>query len=210
MIILPLTGERHHRQWLDGRVTIDHAVPFGRLVIIPAGCAPRAVVTDPIKVLHVYVPTQVLETLHEERCGARGPIELINPNLADAPLFGGPMSMLAQALASGKKLDRQWLDGIGTAICARAIERWSNRALVPVTQSGSPALRVEWRVRRAMDDLETRLCEDVGLAEVVAVVDLSPCHIAVAVGYSDPSCLARILRANRSLSPSDFRQASKG
>ena len=46
-------GERRHRQWHDGRQRFDGYLPSISIIIVPVGCAPRAVILEPIRVSHL-------------------------------------------------------------------------------------------------------------------------------------------------------------
>ena len=72
--------ERHHRMWRDGKVITDGTLPSSSVNIVAAGIAPRAVISDPIDVLHVYVPAARLKD-EAERAGGLGAgnFEIVDP-----------------------------------------------------------------------------------------------------------------------------------
>ena len=67
------------------------------------------------------------------------------------------------------------VDGLTMQLAVHMVRSWSNRRSHHLDRS--PQGPCDWRIRRAMERLEAGFAEDIGLAELAILADLSPRHL---------------------------------
>jgi AraC family transcriptional regulator len=181
VIALPISGRHHHTHFGDGhrRWARTH-LPF-HMSIVPAGERPRDVfVADqPFTYLHVYMPHSMIEGLASETSAAQaGAVVLIDPMCSRDPLVETVCRKLLREMAQPDKCSRLVVDCLGQELGIRLLRQHSNLSGSQcLTSNSGPGYR-DGRLRRAMEYLEARLGEDVGLKDVAAEVGLSTTHLA--------------------------------
>lgn len=124
-----LSGERRHRMWHDSRPIFDGPLPL-RANIVPAGVRPTALVTDPLRVLHVYIPASHLVSVAEAAGAgsAAQELQVIDPLFRPDPQFEAVLQGISGAVGGDVWADRLLLDTLGAALSAYIIHRWSSLA----------------------------------------------------------------------------------
>ena len=178
IVSLVTIGERHHRMWRDGKVITDGTLPSSSVNIVAAGIAPRAVISDPIDVLHVYVPAARLKN-EAERAGGLGAgnFEIVDPLYRPDTSLTAVLGAIARSIAGEDWTDGLWLDSLGATVTARMLQRWSTLAR---DAGGRPAPArgglAPWQLRRVTDRLLDDLPCEPSLAELAALTGLSEHH----------------------------------
>ena len=177
-------GERHHRLWFDGKQITDGPLPNRCITIVPAGVSPRAVLSDPVKVTHFYLPHAYLGCKAAELGWHRGmgALEILNPDYRpDEPLVM-IAECLTQAIPSYTSADRLYVDSLVTALASRVVQKWSNVAFcTPKHHRGGLA---SWQMKRACDAMEERIETGVSLESLAAIAGVSPTHFSRAFKQS--------------------------
>ena len=164
--------------WADGkRLAFDHC-RTASLQIMAAGLTPRAFFSDPLKILHVYLPHDRLAEIAAVAPGAlelRDPLAQFDPDLAHA------CGQLVQELQGDCVMSQLHFDALNLSIAVQLVRRWSNRGLAsaPAKAGLPPAL-----LRRVKDYLMAHLAEDVSLSALAAIANLSTSHFARAFRQS--------------------------
>jgi AraC-like DNA-binding protein len=174
-------GEPHHRLWHDAKIVTDGPLPSHSINIVPAGRAPRAVIAQPIRVLHVYLPHDHLMLLAStiQEGHARQGLEIVDPHYEPDPELEGLLGALEGGIRDCTSAGALWREGLCQAILARVIQRWSNFAQ---GERRSETVRAPglapWQLRRTLDRLTSNLAAEPTLGTLAAEVGLSPFHFA--------------------------------
>jgi AraC family transcriptional regulator len=135
---------------------------------------------QPFAYLHVYVPHAMIENLAAD-CGlseARGRVVLIDPMCSRDPQVESVCRQVLHEMSEPDACSRLVLDCLGQELAIRLLREHSNVSrLMGRAAKHGPGYR-DWRLQRAMEYLDARLGEDVGLASVAAAVGLSTTHLA--------------------------------
>ena len=166
----------HFSLWL-GRTFLPHqkAEP-GFIHITPPGLPARIVYSEPYHVLHLHIPNSLLlESLDwSNEQGAADSIILRNSLAVQCAL----LQRLGDALSSIDGIasnDGLFADFLSAAIVARLLDLRGDVALP--AKPKTPALP-DWRLKRALEFIETRLDAPVSLADVAGAAGLSRMHFA--------------------------------
>lgn len=181
-------GEERHRQWFDGRQVYDGPLPNNCCNIVKAGLEPRALIAEPIEVLHIYLPhLDLVQRAHEAGLNCtEGALEVIDPRFASDPILCTASATLRSVLLQPEsRPSRLMLDAIVQMVTLRILQCWSNIG----TGEGPIPSRVRggltpWQLKRVTRFLADCLDRDVGLAELAELVDLSPTHLCTAFRQS--------------------------
>ena len=182
VIAMPVAGQHHHTYFGDGRQKWARVHPPFHMNMVVAGEKPRGIFVSeqPFTYLHVYVPHAMIEGLAADSAAIEAPskVALIDPMCSRDPQVETVCRQIVREMSAPDQCSRLVVDCLGQELAIRLLRQHSNvsgsRALM--ARSG-PGYR-DWRLRRAMEYLEARLGDDVGLNEVAAVVDLSTTHLA--------------------------------
>ncbi len=185
LVCIPLTSY-HCELYVDGRRTLAEQVRPGTIRIIRPGEALRAVLDGPWSFLHIYLPTGLLGRI----CAAadppmgNAPPELIDPASAHDPLVERVAREMLAEMADGHPLSRLRVDVLGEELAIHLLRRHSTAS--GAAGAGRPARGglAPWQVRRVADFLQENLAADVSLAELAALVGLSPHHFCRAFRQS--------------------------
>jgi AraC family transcriptional regulator len=196
-----IRGEQRHVQFHDNRQIYDGPLASNSLNIVPAGRTPRAVISSPLQVLHIYLPHQALVRQASEAGwrGAPGALEIIDPRFTPDPQLERLCAVLLTEIEGETKPDRLFTDALGRAVQARLLQRWSNMASRRGAQKVTGQL-APWQLRRAIGYLESNLANEITLRDIAVVVGLSASHLAHAFKASSgqaPHAYRRRLRATR-------------
>lgn len=169
-------GNAEAEVFVDGKLIGRRLWRAGEVQVMPAGIVPRAVFLAPFRILHAYVPPNLLREAAIET-GRDGDIELRDPFGDPAPTIAPLLRALNTELSRGTPPSRLMLDGIGLQLAVNLLRDWSNIGDDPRLAPPRGGL-ADWRLRRAMDLLDARWADDVGLAELAEQAGLSPGHFA--------------------------------
>lgn len=179
IVCLPMGQEARHRIWHDDRAVHDGFLPAHRVTIVRSGTRPRAVLQKRYRVLHVFVPASEV-VASAERAGAGDAaraLEIEDPRFAADPALETILRQIAEAIAANSWTDRLWLDTLGASLIARLLQRWSNLSSSgTVSCTGKRPGAYDWRVRHAVEFLESRIEQGVTLSELGDAVGLSDSH----------------------------------
>ncbi len=173
-------GERQHYHWRDDRLVLQGMLPTGSLNFVPVGVTPRAVVTQGIEMVLLFLPhlDLVLRAREHEFTRSAG-LELrdlsgASPDFAIVNL----MQALGEALIDGSVCERLWLDSLVNAVCVRLLHKWSNTVQRPTRTAARGLTAAQVRcVCEAMTSILDGGCgKDVTLRHLAHLVDLSPNH----------------------------------
>jgi len=182
VISMAIAGQNHHTYFGDGRQKWARPHPPFYMNLVVAGEKPREIFASeqPFTYLHVYVPHTIIEGLAAD-CDAvdvSGRVSLIDPMCSRDPQVENLCRQIVREMSQPDQCSRLVVDCLGQELAIRLLREHSNvsgsRTLTP---NSGPGYR-DWRLRRAMEYLEARLGEDVGLKEVATAVGLSTTHLA--------------------------------
>jgi AraC family transcriptional regulator len=180
LISMPIAGHPHHTYFGDGRQKWAGAHPPFSMNIVAAGEKPRGIwVTErPFSYLHVYLPHSIIEGIAAD-IGEKAYCEvaLIDPMCTRDPYVEAVCRQLIREMSQPDTCSPLVLDCLGQEMVIRLLRQHSNvSGSSSFAANSKPGYR-DWRLRRAMEYLETRLGEDVGLHEVAGAVNLSTTHL---------------------------------
>lgn len=182
--------------FLDGRHVCGPVQPRATVQLVRAGVRPRAVLSSPYELLHVYVPDASIRDVADQlgTSGAAGSVELRDPALAeDGPLFRLSLEILAE-MRSDDHLSRLRVDVLTQDIAIQLVRRWSNLELRRAPERGGLA---PWQIKRVTEYMEADIARNVTLAELSAIAGLSSCHFCRAFKQSLGLAPHQWLRARR-------------
>lgn len=164
----------------------------GTVTLIPAGAESRWDIEGDLSVVHLYLaPARI--AAFAERNGAR-PSGLVERTAFADETGARLLTMLAEAATGPGRLDTLFADQAAELLCAHLLRAHSGASLPAPEARGGLA---PWQVRRITDYLEAHLADPVTLAELAALVDLSPWH------------LCRAFRQSTGLPPHRWRAARR-
>jgi len=150
---------------------------------------------DPIDVIHLYLPDQLLIDAAEP---SQAGLPDIRENLCSAdPAILALMREASWAMAADER-SAMYIDTLGAALASVIAKRFM--VGTPVRHDPVRGGLASWAERRCRDYLQARLAENVSLHELAAVANLSPFHFARMFKQSTglpPHAYLRRLRAER-------------
>jgi len=165
--------------FLDGRQAFSHRFAPGQVNLVRAGQRPRAVTTGPVKVLHIYVPTALINDLASQADLADVSRDLVDPHCTYDRVFDHLGREMIAEMRHEQPLSRLRVDALGQDIAIHLLRQHSSlvgrRCVERQLDRGRLA---PWQLKRVNDFLSAHLDEDISLAEVAAAVRLSPFHFA--------------------------------
>lgn len=125
-----LQTEQRHRHWRDGKPIDDGPLPRGAINIIPAGTKPRAVVSEEVVALQIFVPHKALIRKVEGAYSSSVALhfEVLDPRFQRDAEFETIAGLIADHISGTRVAGSLWLDSLGAAVAARIIDRWSTAA----------------------------------------------------------------------------------
>jgi AraC-like DNA-binding protein len=164
----------------DGRLTFEGRAMPGMFQVTGPGHSARAVFHAACDVLHLYVPQAVLDACHREVSGDEAGTSV----LIDDPLVSHDpcIERLGQALLLADEtftaFGQMYVDSINLALVSRLLELRSRAPL----DGGRPKMRrsalPKWRLKRAVEYIDTHLAETIGLEDVANAAGLTRMHFA--------------------------------
>jgi AraC family transcriptional regulator len=168
---------------IDNRPRFRRVRERGTFQMARAGESVRAVLAKSSGTcLDIYLPASVLSACFATECEkARGPLELLPVGLERDPVIARLGDEIAAEIQSPGLASAVAIDSAMLLLAVNLIRRWSNQAGAVRQPNGGLA---PWQVRLATDYLRDNLARDIPLAELAAVVSLSPFHFARAFKQS--------------------------
>lgn len=165
-------GMRHKADF--GAGPFEERSQLGSLFLVPPHVATRIEVYNDHVVRCFAFPAARYQAMLAEARGAMpfdfGPL---HRGGFRSPLIGDLLDRLWSEADVNSGPSRLFAEGAALTIIGE-LARLAQRSLDP-----PPPIVCDWRVRRAIDYLEARLADEVGLAAVAAAVDLSPDHLRI-------------------------------
>jgi AraC family transcriptional regulator len=171
MLLKPSSAERFTgaRRFLPGMGT-------GSMLTCPAGLDGRWIFHTEVETLHVYLPQPLLDQFS----GSGRAVELHDDLDLDDPIVQRLMLEILKAM-HGDHADRVYSDTLGIALAARLAEHHACGGMPARIMRGGLA---GWQLKRVTEYIDAHLAEDVALAELAAIADLSPYHFCRAFKQS--------------------------
>ncbi len=164
----------------DGRLVSRGTLRRGDVNVVPLGVSPRAILPNGLDLLHVYLPSALVESCAAD-CGLDpSGIEIVDPaNQQDRDLTRTADAILS-AIQTGDAFSRLRLDVLAQEVSLLLLRRWSNVAHAEPRPARRAPCLAPWQVRRITAKLRDDLDRDVGLAELAELVGLSETYLCTA------------------------------
>jgi AraC family transcriptional regulator len=187
------TTQLHFRS--GSRDIIKSVLPIHRAVI-QGPTADRRVCTfrTPFHTFRVYIPHELIRECYESVYNRDAPqtLELFEPHLTSDRIIEDLTRSLIDVDDNGGVLGPTFVDAVGLAIATRMMGQ--SRALTPPNEKPTIPL-AKWRLKRAIDYIESHLREQVYLADLSAAAGLSRMYFAsqfrAATGYTPHAYILR-------------------
>jgi AraC family transcriptional regulator len=166
---------------IDMRLTVgrrpvhDGVATSGAFHLTAAGDPVRCLFRGPYDVLHLYLPTSLVKAQTEEAPGAAVASLSSGDALCRDAIVESLGRSLVQAEAAADELGSLFVDSVGAALAARLLAL--SRAAAAAQRRTTSGL-VRWRLKRAIDYIESRLEEPTRLADVASATGLTRMHFA--------------------------------
>ena len=148
----------------------------GSAQLMEAGVRPSSVMGGAWDVLHLYLPTILIDTvLHDEYNIATSAIEWRDPLREQSVNFETIGNEVIEEMRHRLPLSRLRLDSLGLQAAITLLRHHSN--LSDQIENAKSYGRPDWRLRRACEYLEQHLIDDPGLAEVAGMIGISVRHL---------------------------------
>jgi AraC family transcriptional regulator len=156
---------------IAGRAVLDGVIMPGTPLIVGPGIATDCVFRGPCDELHLHAPNELIAECADGIAGCN--LEQLQRERAPAP--DPVIERLGYALLGGGdgRVSQLYIDCISLAIIARLLDSTRRN---PEPGKATPLPR--WRLKRAMDYVESRLDETITLAELAASTGLTRMHFA--------------------------------
>lgn len=170
---------RSLNRWLEGGV-VRRVVPSGpgSASILPVSFEEKEIeIVSPVETLHIYLAPSLTAA------SALADFD-IDPSKVDVVRTGGVLDPLLKEVAAAlhnmisrppEPTDRLFIDGVGSMLSAHLVSKYSNIAQRAVPRS--PSLSYQ-KLARALDLIECRFADAIGLDELAAEACLSPFHFS--------------------------------
>jgi AraC family transcriptional regulator len=158
-----------------GKTVLDGVVAAGTFNVTPPSVPAHGIFRGAYDVIHLFVPNTLIAECDDNMLGHRARISYTGIE----PGRDAIVEWLGRALLEANNVDsyseRMYVDSLSMAIVARL---WSlARRTVADARPDVRALP-RWRLRRAIDYVESRLAEPISLAEVASATGLTRMHFA--------------------------------
>lgn len=171
LLLKPASAER-----LNGARRHLPGMEAGSLMTCPAGLDGRWIFNDEVETLHVYLPQALLDQFSP----SGRTVELHDNLNLDDPVVRRLMQEILKAM-HGDEAERLYSDALGIALAARLAGLHAcGGAPVKVVRGGLAG----WQLKRTTEYLINLLADEVQLAELAALADLSTFHFCRAFKQS--------------------------
>jgi AraC family transcriptional regulator len=160
-----------HKIVHDGRL-----LPGSVKIHLPSQ-AVRSIFLTAYDVLHLFVPSELLDECVEAGLGRAGAGRLAFPAglLPADPVIDRLARAFVRVEDLGGAFGRCYAESVALAIIARVLARCSDGASAQASNTTGLA---KWRLKRAVDFIDANLAESIGLAEMAESAGLSRMHFA--------------------------------
>lgn len=160
----------------DGRRIASRTRP-GAISLIPEGHDGRWDIDGSLEVSHVYLPDGRLQAAAAELTGGRR-VDLLGRVAFEDPACARLLEMLSVETDLAQPSSRLFVEQAIDLLCTQLIRGHSSyRALLPEPPRRGLA---DWQVKKVTAYMREHLDEEIGLAELAALVSLSRFHFATA------------------------------
>jgi AraC family transcriptional regulator len=167
--------------FVDGKPRYAGRYVPGNVSFVHAGAAPRAIMRGQFSCMHIYVPPQLVRDIASSETGAAGERDLgfIDTVGKSSPALMRVGQELLSEMRNDAILTRLRTDALGLEVAVQMLRHHStlshDRRVVRLDASGGLA---PWQIRRVTEALESDPAAEQPLAELAALVGLSPYHFS--------------------------------
>ena len=162
------------RLMVGGRTAHDGITASGTVHVTGPDVPARAVFRGPFDVLHLHVPSELVNACADELLGSRACAPWPETILANDPIIEGLARSLVQADAVGGAFGLLYAESLSHAIIVRLLSLTRDVGANRPNRTGL----VRWHLKRAIDFIESRLAEPLSLADVAAASGLTRMYFA--------------------------------
>lgn len=176
-VVITYYGDPQEIVWQVGRERFASTTHSGSITIIPDGFEGHWDIAGPIGVSHVFLTEERLQSCADLLAKGRR-VELRGRVGFDDPIAAQLMEMLGREADSPDPSSRLFVEQATDLLCTQILRAHSSLGSLP----SSPFQRglAGWQVRKVSDYMRERLGDDIGLADLAAVVGLSRFHFCTA------------------------------
>lgn len=173
-VSIHLGGSKRLQRWGEGRHAVEDTLT-GAHSVVPAGSAFRWHTTGPVDFVHFYFHPKVVDFVIEAAFDRDRTFVALEPGLGDGD---GLIRMLALNLLDELNTDdpqQAYFDDMMHLFLCRILRLHSN------ARDGSPVARhvlAPYRLRRALDFIETNLATKIGVEEIAQASGVSQFHFS--------------------------------
>ncbi len=176
----------HHRpihrgdMWLGGRHVALPRVGDGGLVIFDLQSEPTAQIHEGFEFSRFHLSQSAMDEMAYER--GLAPVTALRSEdfLPDPVVKHLALALVQRAAVLGPEKDTLFIDAITLALFAHVAQRYGG-ARDPANRTGQ---LLPWQLRRVHEWAQAHLQDAMSIAELAALLDLSPSHFARAFGKS--------------------------
>jgi AraC family transcriptional regulator len=174
IIKIPL---RNTNVWfsVSGRIVQDGAITPGTVHVSEPGVSVRCIFRAPYDVLHLHVPNILIAECARDMKGQMAPALCSKFALGKDMMVDSLGRALLDADEVGGSSGKLYAESISIAIVTRLLAS-SNRTATTERKKGGALAR--WRLKRAIDFIDSRLDNPVSLADMASSVGLTRMHFA--------------------------------
>lgn len=166
-LLRPMAG----RIWYDGQLHASGALAAGTCLFVPRGVGTRGAMSDPWRVMHVFVPDVFLRRTLDE-AGVTRAFEMVPLKPIVDPVISRLAVTIAREISSPDPFGRLALDAAGVQVGLELLRRYSSAGQIPESRLQLTG----WQLRQALDFMQAHLVDDVRLADVAGASGLSVYH----------------------------------
>lgn len=168
--------------WRDGKPYYSGQHSPGTCNIISAGQSPKSIVTGPFKVLHIYLPTALVDESAREVAAGRA-VELVDPRCSIAPKLAAIAKEILREMEAQTPLSALRVGVLGYDLAIQLLRYHSNLAGGCDTQQVRGRLAPQ-KLKRACEAMASQLDADLALNDLAAIAGCSPTHFSRAFKQS--------------------------
>ena len=160
------------QQVASGKIRLDTVLATG------PGAPSRTIFTETFDCVRIYLSQSFLADCFTEIYGhsPTGPIDLFGPHFIEDPVVFQLASLLSRADGDGGPAEPTFIDGVSIALATRLFVL--NTMKGESQAAHKPIPLAKWRLKRAIDYVETNITRPIYLAEVSNAAGLTRNHFA--------------------------------
>jgi AraC family transcriptional regulator len=160
---------------MSGRTVQDGVTTPGTVHVTEPTVPVRCLFRGPYDVLHLYIPNTLIAEYARDMPGHHAPVLCSHAVPRKDMMIDSLGRALLEANRLGGGFGQTYAEGISMAIVARLLASANN---VAASERARASKLAPWRLKRALEYVETRLDEPVSLAEVASSAGLTRMHFA--------------------------------